>query len=142
MFFSVNQPEFAQDNQELVKFVLNRETTYLPPKIKIYCSLMTGTWSRSSGISVIGKLRDVGGMDRIILSEITFPPFVYVMTIGSAPPDERLTEITWFSSYEYNQFDIIYPRFNVLPVNYYLPGDYRTVEQMINDRIRNEIDTK
>lgn len=141
MFFSVNNPEFAQRHPELVKFVLHPETKYLPPTIKIYCSFMTGNWARSSGITVLGRLTGVG-IKRIIMSEIAFPPFVYVMTIDSEPPDDRLTDISWFSRYEYNEFDIIYPRFNVLPINYYLPGDYRTTEQMVKDRIRNEMDTE
>lgn len=141
MFFSVVNPEFRQKHFELEKFVLNPETKYLPPSIKIYCSFMTGKWARSSGISTIGRFNSsFDGINTIVMSEIAFTPFVYVMTINSEPPDDRLTDISWFSRYNYEQFDIVYPRFNVLPINYYLPGDYRTIEQMNEDRIKNEMD--
>lgn len=100
---------------------------------------MNGNWARSSGITVIGRFTEVG-YKPIVMSEIAFPPFVYVMTIDSPPPDDRLTDISWFSRYDYNEFDIVYPKFNVLPINYYLPGDYRTIEQMKEDRIKNEME--
>ena len=138
MFFSVNRPEFQSRHPELVKFVLNREVKYLPKSIRVYCSLMVGKIARSSGVSVKLTFNEYGNIkNKVTMSEIAYPPFIYVMTFDSPPPDDRLTDITWFSRYEYKDFDIIFPRLNVLPVNYYLPGDYRTVEQIIEDRRRN-----
>ncbi|GLX68325.1 hypothetical protein [Paenibacillus glycanilyticus] len=140
MFFSVVSAEFRKKNFELEKFVLNKEAKYLPPSYKIYCSFMKGNWARSSGITGRGGLSLSGEiLQPIIMSEIAFPPFVYVMTIDSPPPDERLTDITWFSRFEYDEFEIVYPKFTVLPINYYLPGDYRTIEQMEKDRVRNQM---
>jgi hypothetical protein len=60
------------------------------------------------------------------LSEITFPPFGYVLTLDSAPLDRRLLEITHFSRYRYDEFRVLELRPPVLDTPTSFPGDYRT----------------
>lgn len=126
MFFSVNTPEFGKAHPKLVEFVLNKERRYLPPEYRFFIYFNRGGLHdrfRYSGVSGSINL-DTGRT--ITLSEITFPPFGYVMTLGSEPPDRRLLEITHFSTYGYNEFKILELRPPVLDTPTYFPGDYRT----------------
>ena len=137
MFFSVNTPSFARANPELVKFVLNRDKKYLPPKYRVFVYYnITGVWRRT-GFSVRGRLENgTSRLSTCTLSEINYPPFGYVMTIDSSPPDERLIEITHFARYEYSQFDVLHLQLPVLPTHLIFPGDYRTKDQIAEDYAR------
>ncbi len=66
-------------------------------------------------------------------SEITFPPFGYVMTTGTNLPDERLVEITHFARYSYNDFTVLTLRLPVLPTYIAIPGDYRSKDEVFRD---------
>ena len=39
-----------------------------------------------------------------IFSEVSFPPFSYILAIDSDSPDTRMLDITFFSSFGYNEF--------------------------------------
>jgi hypothetical protein len=126
MFCSANNPGFIVKNPELRKFLLNKETMYIDPKINIYAYLTTSNFSRQSGISSV--ITD----NRIkLFSEICFAPFGFIMTLDSYPPDDRLVDISYFARYNYNHFDIFHLKLPVLPVNFYLPGDFRTREEIM-----------
>jgi len=127
MFFSLNTAEFRKPNQELVKFVLNRDMRHLPPKYRFFVYY-----------NIEGRLRYVGfgGVYNIrtrrftMIGEISYPPYGYVMTIDSEPPDKRLFEITHFADYLYNEFTIMELKLPVLPTHTPLPGDYRTRKEI------------
>ena len=128
MFFSVNQDVFREAEPELVRFVLNRETRGLSKKYRIFCYYNIEGSKRYIGYSAVGKL-DTGEVKR--LSEITFPPFGFVLTFDSESPDKRLTEITHFANFRYNDWTDHYQRFETLPTH--LPGfvgDYRTKDEI------------
>jgi hypothetical protein len=65
-----------------------------------------------------------------VLSEITYPPFGYVMTLDSPPPDDRLFEITHFARYDYNDFVVMPLQLPVLPTYVAIPGDYREKKEI------------
>jgi hypothetical protein len=128
MFFSVNQDVFRNVEPQLVSFILEKEKRFLDPKYKIYCYYNIEGQSRYKGNSFIGNLHS---RDIIHISEISFPPFGFVMTIDSKKPDDRLTDISHFADFPYNHWTDYYQRFNVLPTYLpYLPGDYRTKEEI------------
>lgn len=129
MFFSVNEDTFAKVNPDLVRFVLNRDAKYLPPKFRFFVYYNIEGTFRYSPIGAGGNL--FSGKRFIVMSEITYPPFGYLMTVDSEPPDKRLFEITHFSHYDYNEFQVMTLRLPTLPTYTYLPGDYRTKEQII-----------
>ncbi|AIQ11357.1 hypothetical protein PDUR_04665 [Paenibacillus durus] len=127
MFCSANNPGFIGKNPELRKFLLNKETMYIDPRINIYAYLTTSTLSRQSGITSAitdGRIK--------LFSEISFAPFGFIMTLDSFPPDDRLVDISYFARYEFNYFDIFYLKLPILPVNYYMPGDFRTRDEIMN----------
>lgn len=127
MFFSVNGSEFGDANPELVKFILNREQYNLSPKYRFFVYYNTGGRFRFAGVSA--KV-DINTREICTLSEINFPPYGYVMTFDSAPPESRLFEITHFSKYRYNDHVVKAMKLPVLPTHMLFPGDYRTKEEI------------
>ncbi len=130
MFFSVNGDGFRQQHQELVRFVLNREHKFLPPTYRFF--LYYNTSSKSRAIGGVAMLR-LKSHQMILPSEINYPPFGYVMTINSDPPDDRLAEISHFATYRYDEQVEVEVRMNVLPVETQFPGDYRTKDEIYRD---------
>lgn len=127
MFCSVNSDKFAEVNSVFRKFLLNRDAKYLPPKYRFYCYYNIEGALRYIGLAVSA---DFYTGKKITLSEISYPPFGYVMTIDSIPPDKRLFEITHFANYDYNEFVVMNLKLPVLPTHTLLPGDYRTMDEI------------
>ncbi len=127
MMFSVNGDHFRLKNPDLVRFVLNREARYLPPQYRFFVYYNIGGVNRSIGISGLFNIKT---RRMSIMSEITFPPFGYVMTLDTEPPDRRLFEITHFARYDYNDLVVAPLHLPVLPTHLSFPGDYRTMEQI------------
>lgn len=137
MICSVNKPEFAQRNEELIKFILNKDQCYIDPKFKVYAYLTMSNLSRQSGESYAyqrGRLSH--------FSEIGFAPLGFIMTYNTLPPDNNLLDISYFSQYAYDDFEVAFLKLNVLPISYYLPGDFRTREEILKDYEQNTRDTE
>ena len=97
MFMSTNGTKFQSIQTELVRFVLNKEVKHLPSHTRLLAFYSIGDRSRSSGVS--GMMQGVGteSFTGFVFSEITFPPFGFVLSFNSTPPDDRLTDITHFA---------------------------------------------
>lgn len=132
MFLSTNSLGFRLKNPYLEGFVMEKEKRYLDPKYRFFIYYNTSSSLRSTGIS--GVL--TGGRNST-MSEISFPPFGYVMTFDSPPPDPRLFEITHFARYRYKEFALVDLRMPCLPTVTPFPGDYRTPEQIRRDEASN-----
>lgn len=130
MMFSVNNEHFHERHPTLVKFVLDREARYLPPKYRFFVYYTVQGTNRALGTS--GLLNVETGRSSIF-SEISFPPFGYVMTLDSQPPDHRLLEITHFSRYDYHEMIVAPLHLPVLPTHMGFPGDYRTLAEIDRD---------
>jgi len=122
MFCSANHEEFTKLNPEVRKFILDKERKYLSTKYHIYCYFNIENRFRSIGQASMINF-DTG---RIIpfISEISFPPFGYVMTKGAAPPEKRLIEITHFAKYGYYEMVDMKLELSVLSTRDILPGIY------------------
>lgn len=129
MFFSVNSPGLNEAQPDLVRFVLNKDHKYLDPKIRIYVFYNRAGRGRQSAISGILDFGSSGSAR--IFSEIAFPPFGYVLSIDSTPPDPRLIDISFFANYRNNDWKDITLNIPVLPVYTPFPGDYRSRETVI-----------
>jgi hypothetical protein len=134
MFFSVNHENFHRVHEELVNFVLNRDRKYLDPKYRFFVYYNSTGRLRAAGS--VG-LMDINTSKICLVSEITYPPFGYVMTINSDPPDKRLVEITHFSRYGYYDVKIMSLELPVLPTYLSIPGDYREKERIYEDAAMN-----
>lgn len=140
MMFSANSEVFADKHPELVKFVLNKNLRYLSPKYRFWLYYNYVGEPRFSGVTARANFNNGTS---IIFSEITYPPFGYVMTLENSdkrndPPDDRLIEISDFVNYGYNEFDNREIRAISLPTHLELPGDYRTSEEIYNTVIESQ----
>lgn len=129
MFFSSNGPGFQKAHLGLVRFVLNKESTYFESDARVFIYYNLSKRFRKTGLT--GVINLSGKME--VLSEITFPPFGYIMSFNDTIPDARLTEITFFKNFTYNKCTQIPLKLNLLPVHTYFPGDYRSKEEVAKD---------
>lgn len=127
MFLAVNRPGFAKVQKELAHFVLNKEETQLPPKFNVYTYYNIVGLHRNIGLS--GKLNLPTGK-MMFMSEVSFPPFGYLLSINSDKPDDRLVDITDFANYSYDDIAEIQMKMAVLPTYLIYPGDYRSREEI------------
>jgi hypothetical protein len=131
MFFTANGIEFGRAHPDLVKLVLNRDAKFLPSNIRVYAFYALSNRARSAGIT--GLLRFAGDRQgSCLLSEVTFPPFGFVMTVDSEPPDRRLYDISSFAEYEYKDWYAgVGMRLPIFSVYTPYPGDYRPRDQIL-----------
>lgn len=126
MFVSAVGPGWTDRNPYLRKFLLDRYSTGFPPEYHIYAGYSMGPFSRQSGFSASG---DLAGHSRVF-AEVTFPPFAFVLTMNSAPPDTRLVDLTYFAQAGYNDWRQQFLELRVLPTWSHLPGDYRGPDEL------------
>ena len=131
MFFSANGEKSREAQQDLVRFVLNKDRSFLEPHIRIYCFHSPTARSRQSGVSGVLDLKT---HSQRIISEVIFPPMGYVMSLNRISPDEKLFDITFFSRYQYNDWKEFDLRLPTLPIFTYLPGDYRSKKEVLSNR--------
>jgi hypothetical protein len=67
-------------------------------------------------------LYDIARRNMSVFSEITYPPFGYIMVLNGKPPNPRLFDITHFARSEYNERRTSYLDLPVLPTHLGIPG--------------------
>lgn len=127
MFLSVNRSGMQSTHQDLVGFVLNRYRSYLPDRYRFFLYYNVEGIIRHQN----HMARFEFGSGRVVgFSEITYPPFGYVMTIDNDAPDRRLVEISHFANYGYDDLEMLQLRLEVLPTHLWVPGDYRSKDEI------------
>lgn len=140
MMFSANSSSFANEHSELVDFVLNKERKGLSSNYRFWIYyFVKGGIPRMFGTSVLGQ---ISTQATYLFSEITYPPYGYVMTLPNLegenePPDTRLIEITDFVNYGYYEFDNREIKATPLPTYLQFPGDYRSSDAIWKKFIEN-----
>lgn len=128
MFFSLQSDSFRQIHPDLVRFILNKEDKFLNSKIKIYCYYNISGSHRYLSDIVVGNLDDGSAT---VVSEISFPPVGFVMVFDAKKPDHRLTDITHFAKYGYDEWTDHFQKFATLPTHLpFFPTDYRTKDEI------------
>lgn len=92
-------------------------------------------------VGVTGRLNPFTG-DISVISEVSWFPMGYVLALKGGKPDDRLFDITFFSNYFYNDWKEFTLKINALPIYTYFPGDYRSREEVLRDRLINEIEAR
>ena len=92
MFCSACGPAFAENQPDLVRYLLNKDAQELPQKLDIYLGLQDrkSVMSRQAGITVRAGLTDASGLSIRTYAEISFPPLVILMSVDTPSPDARL----------------------------------------------------
>jgi hypothetical protein len=139
MFCSVSGPDFTSCNPTIRQFLLDRERRYLDPKFAVYvyyCAQgVVRMWGPSAILSFDSSAERL--RKKSLMAEIVFPPYGYVLTIDSQPPDLRLTDISYFAGCGFDDRIIFGRNLCVLPTHLALPGDYRTEQEIWRDYWRN-----
>jgi len=135
MFFSVNPLGFADRNPELVRFILNPHSQFLPRGLRFFVYY---NWEGRYRAWPVAAILNIRTGESSTFSEITHPPLGYVMTIESGPPDERMCEITEWTRYPYSAYEAIPLKIPVLPTHTFIGGDYRTKEQVYQEARREQ----
>ncbi|MCL4270643.1 MAG: hypothetical protein KJZ72_13910 [Anaerolineales bacterium] len=135
MFFSINSLDFRKANPDLVDFVLNKDKLYLSPKYRIFVYYNIEGNFRTTGVTAAMNI--VKGKKISLLTELSYPPFGYIMTFDSEPSDNRVFEITHFARYSYGTWTPMELKLPILPTYLGIPGDYRTKEEIVEETKRN-----
>jgi len=139
MFFSVNGTYFQKAHPDLVRFVLNKECKEFPDYLGVYAFYTLSNRSRSAGVTGVVKGFGSGSSSIHTFSEITFPPFGFILTVRSDPPHNGFCEISSFSKFNYCDWRCgITMRLPLMPIYTGFPGDYRTRAQALADVTRNK----
>lgn len=137
MFCSLNGPQFAEKNPNVRDFIMSKDGSQLPPEITIYMYLNTSKLITRTGIT--GLIQFEKPSKVYVVSEYNFPPFGFAMYIGNAKYD-KLTDITWFDEYGYDEKVDIPFQLPILERNVPFPADYRTSLEIEYDRIKNQVE--
>lgn len=123
MFFSLNHESFRVEFPSLVNFILHKENTKLDDRIRVFAYYMEKGSVRYLANNFIGHIAETKVYH---VSEIAFPPIGFVICLNNDKPATELKEITWFSSYNYDEYINYEQQFNFLPTYLQVPCDYRS----------------
>jgi hypothetical protein len=136
----ISGPAFQKHQPDLVRFVLNKESRDFPNHIRIYAFYTFSNRMRMAGVS--GVIRGLGTSHSSthVFSEITFPPFGFVLAFADQPPPEAgFCEIAGFSQFRYMDWrGGISMKLPLMPIYTGFPGDYRTREKTLADFAENK----
>jgi hypothetical protein len=137
MFCSLNGPDFAEKHREVRKFVLSKSNQQLPANLTIFMYLNTSRYIARAGFA---GLIEFGNSSKVyVVSEYNFPPFGFAIYLGNAKYD-KITDITWFAEYSYDEKDTVYLELPILERNTPFPADYRSESEIFIDRIKNSME--
>lgn len=131
MFLAINQETFSESFPEISAFVSNAFSNNLPDKFQVFTYLTRAERVRYVPYMVQGDLRSGKSIQ---CSEISFPPYGYVLTIDYYEKINLLNKITSFKSFSLDKSTSLRMRMAQLPTYIPLPLDYRS-EQKTNDDI-------
>ena len=123
MFFTVNGPNFHTQHPELAHFVLNHNAR-LAPKFKFFLYFMEGNSLRFNEAQLVGRgdFSNPTFSHFGYISDFSFPPFGYVLTVDQEMYDYRPQDISFFGRYgpdEDAEISLVLP---VLPTHGMLIG--------------------
>ena len=127
MFCSACGAGFAEKTPTLVRYLLNKESRDFPYGIELWAGLFDVNNSMMSRQHGLSGLISEGPEKMIVMSEISYPPFVYVMTVGdTGPPDERLQPIGFMKNFRYDEETELQLNLFTLSVKGPYPGSYES----------------
>lgn len=98
MFLAIDHSNFLRNDKKLVNFILEKDNNLLPEKYQVYLYNTISKHKRLYGI----QWNNFSGIMNTH-SEITFSPFGYFLTVDSPPPIEKMTNITDFKKFQFNE---------------------------------------
>jgi len=138
MFFSINSVGLSTVHPDLQKFILDKKQKGLEIKnYGLYLYVLKGNISRYIGIA--GML-NINNHENRLLSELSAPPFGYVLEINPKHGGEYCDIAFFANQFDYNDRKTIRLDIPVYESNTPFPADYRTKQQVMNDYIKSKLD--
>jgi hypothetical protein len=129
---------FAETNPELVEYARDPDKVGLPAKYKLYLALYAGPVARLNG----GTIRVLAGPDglgpNVMMLEVAYPPFAYVMTIDEPESSVEACDVTNLTEIG---IDVETQTRMTLPFAFghtMYPADFRTKARWQKERAENE----
>ena len=122
MFLAINKDWYLKSYPELSEFILNVNSKTLPDKYRVFTYLNKDGNIRYMQHMIVG---DFTAGKSINCSEITYPPYGYVITFDNPDKIEYLTDITEFKNFEINKKHTLNFNMFQLPTHMNIPLDYR-----------------
>ena len=116
---------FTKEYPELLEFVMNKNSTFLPEKYKIYMYLNNEGVIRNGGYHFINTFGNI--------CDFAFRPLGFVLSINNGSRINILCDITRFKFYEYMNINIINLTLNKLPTHSPYPMDFREYDDLKNE---------
>jgi len=132
IFFSVNNEKFREKHPELEAFICENDSTTFPKQYRLYAYLTKGNRLRSFPVVARCCLSDINAKPSVF-SEFSATPLGYILTFSSPPPNDYLTDITFFSEFQVGSIIDLTTQFNILPTFSHVPADFRTEAQIMNN---------
>lgn len=134
MFLGINTVEFSENNKELSHFVRNPDSKELDERFQVFTYLNTKGIKRYIPLTAVGNIKTA---ENTLCSEITFPPFGFVLTVNSEiVRRDFLINITNFKTREPESKYDVDLKINKLETHLPIPMDYRTKAE-IEDAMKN-----
>ena len=124
MFLSIDDGHLRTDYPGLSEFVLNKEARFLDKSYKVYAYY---NFEGSPRYLPRTYMTNGQSSEIMVLSELTYPPFGFILSLKGAKPAKEVIDISHFSRFAYGDWTDFYQRFPVLPTHLpNVPADYRT----------------
>ena len=127
MFISINYGGFIKDYPILKSFILQKQNKIFDNRIRIFTY-----YNLEGGLRYEPNLTlyNIKSNNALHLSEITFPPLGFLMVMNDGEVDNRLTEITSFINFNYEDEIELDQKMNIMPTHLRVVGDYRTKDEI------------
>nr|MBI1231531.1 hypothetical protein [Cytophagales bacterium] len=130
MFIGMNDDWYSQAYPDLIAFVRDPKSNYLPERYRVFAYLNNEGQYRYIKHCVVSTPT----LGIINLSELTFPPFGYVLTFDFNHNIHSFANITYFKNYKLGEvIDIDISIFKLPTILPFSPLDYRTKDKINMD---------
>jgi len=130
MTYSVNNIHYLVENPDLAEFVRDKHSRRLPSRCRVFVYFnIEGMMRRVGNEMALLRLED-GIWRGYNLTEISHPPFGYVVTTDGSKPDKRFCEITDFKRFRLDEWGVATLNIAVLPTHMPISLDYRTTNEI------------
>jgi hypothetical protein len=135
MFLSINSLDFRDRNLDLALFVMNRDRKHLPKRYRFFIYFNIEGMHRATPYTTKIDFNKYTYEHKrtTVMTEISYPPFGYLLLIDSEKPASDVVEITHFARYELYEKKTFSMRYPVYPTHTFFPSDYRSTERINRD---------
>lgn len=136
MMLCVAMPGFANKREDLRRYVLDRDSTFLPGDVHVGFCFYLGNQARFGGP---WAQMDIANGTMTVAIEVAFPPMAWLMTLSGAALPAGLADVTEYaaSGHDYEMRTLEVEALVGFGTTLF-PGDYRTGEQLRQHLARQE----